>query len=84
MNTTHRGVSQKVTQLSKEILWNFEKITSTYGVQNMWHNPSNMMGLKQISLKKQNMMKYQKYLIEDLKVKLKRVNLIDLNWTYAT
>jgi hypothetical protein len=29
-------------------------------------------------------MKYQKYLIEDLKVKLKRVNLIDLNWTYAT
>jgi hypothetical protein len=43
-----------------------------------------MMGLKQISLKKQNMMKYQKYLIEDLKVKLKRVNLIDLNWTYAT
>jgi hypothetical protein len=34
--------------------------------------------------KKQNMMKYQKYLIEDLKVKLKRVNLIDLNWTYAT
>jgi hypothetical protein len=43
-----------------------------------------MMGLKQISFKKQNMMKYQKYLIEDLKVKLKRVNLIDLNWTYAT
>ena len=29
------------------------------------------------------MMKYQKYL-KILKVKLKRVNLIDLNWTYAT
>lgn len=26
MNTTHRGVSQKVPQLSKEILWNFEKL----------------------------------------------------------